>query len=522
MTHAAPSSAPDSAPDSPSSASTAPTPAPSLGRTAKVGSAWALAQSFASKFVSLGCQVALARLLLPAEMGIASKAISVHGLLLYLNPAIMSDVLIQRKSTIDEDARPAFRVAMLWSLVTGLVILASGPFFAKWYENPAVVGLLAVLALRPLGMAMATVSTARLRLDYRFGAISAWSIWITVGTSGASVLLAWLGWGPYAIVVPMVLALVWTGIIFSRLSPSPQVGAPPPGRARELFREWFTLCGGQYAHTVSLYIHYLVLAFFVSDTEVGFYYFAFNLSGQLNGIIVYNVSLVLQPIFAALKDEPERQMRAFLRVTTMISAVSVPLCVIQAALSGPGVRLVFGDKWDPAVSILAILSVAQAFAFTVGPATALFKSQGRYHAYLIWQVVQAVVLTPALILAAWLGTRMPEFENAASLLVSWVIVAQFAIGSPIAVWYAIQPYGGSLREAARPFTRPAIAAALSIGPLWLAAWWVPKSFGYDLLQLAVLPILGLILYPFALRLVDRHAYAILHENVVAVLRKIKR
>ncbi|MDZ4831474.1 MAG: oligosaccharide flippase family protein [Phycisphaerae bacterium] len=495
---------------------------PALGRAAKIGSAWALLQSFSSKLASLAAQVLLARLLLPAEMGLAGKALSVHGLFLFFNPAIMGDVLIQRKATLDRDARPAFWIVLALSLVTGAAILASGPIFATWYGDSVMIGLLAVLALRPLGLALQAVPTARLRLGFRFGAISSWSIWMAVGTAALTVLLAWFGWGPYAITVPAVALLFVMAAAYQRLAPTGVGLTPSFIGGKPILREWTTLCSGQYAHTVSLYVDYLILGFFATDAEVGFYFFAFNLSGQLNGIIVYNISLVLQPVFAMLRDDPVRQVRAFLRAVSTISAVSMPLCLVQAALAEPGLRLIFGERWMPAATMLTLLSVAQAFAFPIGPTTALLKSQQRFRAYFVWQAIQTALMIPTIAIAAWWGTRDGSATNTAGNLVACVILVQFMLSAPLGLWYAIRVGEGTFRDAMRPFTRPFLASVVVIAPLWWASWALPTTIAWDVARLGVIPLVTLLVYPFALRFVDRDVYDTLRENLGSAFRRLGR
>jgi PST family polysaccharide transporter len=491
-----------------------------LTRAARAGSAWAVAQALFSKLASLVGQVVLAWLLTPAQMGIASKAISVHGLFLFYNPAIMSDVLIQRKASFERDARPGLWIAIVFGTLTGLVMLGSAPLFATWYADPVVIGLIAVLALRPLAMAFQVVSVARLRMGFRFAALSNWSIWIAVGTVGLSIALAALGSGAYALVVPMVASLIAGAIIFSRLARGASPWPPSFAEGLPLWKEWTTLSAGQYAHTLSLFADYLVLAFFVSDVELGLYFFAFNLSGQLNGLVIYNTSVVLQPIFSELRSEPARQTRAFLKVATAMSAVTVPLCILQALLAEPLLRLIFGERWLAAWPLLAILSIGQAMSFAVGPVTALLKSQSRFGTYVRWQTIQIVLLVPALIAAAWLGPTLLGGEHPSATLVAWVIVAQYAISTPLGLWVAIRPGGGSLRDALRPFVLPALAAIPAVIPLWLAMAALPDSVPADLLKLVAVPPLALVGYAVGLRFVAPDAFRLVRESLTAIGRRL--
>lgn len=522
---------PTPAPESRSSTQDAPAAPPSLGTAAKVGSAWALFQSVASKVLSLACQVILARLLTPDQLGVASKALGVHGLLIFYTPPIMTDVLVQRKDRLDRDAMPAFWVTMILAVATAGLIVASGPalgrLFPDRYGDPALVGLLAVLALKPIAWAFQVVSIARLRLGFRFKTLSNWNIAASLAAAIASVAMAWLGFGPYAVVAPLVLSLVVISIGCESLSPTRPFRAPTLVGSLPLLRDWTVLCMGQYAHTICLFADYIILAFFAGDAELGFYYFAFTLSAQLNGIIIYNLTFVLQPIFATIRDDPARQVAAFLRVCRVLGAVTVPLCLMQGALAEPLLRLVFGERWVPAAPMVTVLSIAQALAFTVGPTAALLKGQDRFGTYLRWQAWQAVFIVPTLVLAAWIGSRWGGLENGAALLVAVGTLVTYGLFSPAGVWLGIRAGGGRLREAMLAFL-PSFAASLAAAiPAWLIVRigrpdGPPDATITTLLgQLALAVGVAVPIYLAALRVFDRETFRELASTARRLLARVR-
>jgi O-antigen/teichoic acid export membrane protein len=501
------------------------TAAPSLGAAAKVGSAWALFQSVASKILSLACQVILARLLTPDQLGVASKALGVHGLLMFYTPPIMTDVLVQRKDRLDRDALPAFWITMLLGAATAVLIVASGPvlgrLFPEKYGDPALVGLLALLALKPLAWGIQVVSIARLRLGFRFRTLSNWNIAASLVAAITSVTLAALGFGPYAVVAPLILSIMVVTLGCEWLAPTRPFSAPTLAGSAPLLRDWTVLCLGQYAHTICLFADYIVLAFFAPDSELGFYYFAFTLSAQLNGIIIYNLTFVLQPIFATIRDDPARQVAAFLRVCRVLGAVTVPLCIMQGALAEPAVRLVFGKDWIPAAPMVTVLSLAQALAFTVGPTAALLKGQDRFGTYLRWQAWQAVFIVPALVLAAWLGSRWVGLENGAALLVATATLVTYALFSPAGVWLGIRVGGGSLRDALSAFA-PSLVASLAIGvPAWFLVRGVDPTGLVGGGRVALVAVASVPIYALLLRAVDRETYHELSGSMHKILVRLR-
>lgn len=78
-------------------------------------------------------------------------------------------------------------------------------------------------------------------------------------------------------------------------------------------------------------------------------------------MISCQLGIVLQPLFGKLKDNLARQTSAFLRSVKAISAIIVPVTLLQAALAQPLFALLFKPEWQPAYKIFVALSIVEAF-----------------------------------------------------------------------------------------------------------------------------------------------------------------
>ena len=107
------------------------------------------------------------------------------------------------------------------------------------------------------------------------------------------------------------------------------------------------------------------------ETEVGLFVLAATYAIQANTVIAGQIGSVLQPIFAHVREDAGRQIGGFLRATRLLSAIAVPLSLVQAAIAVPVFHLLFPPKWTGSIAIFAVLSVAQAFVFVSAPAIAL-------------------------------------------------------------------------------------------------------------------------------------------------------
>jgi hypothetical protein len=171
--------------------------------------------------------------------------------------------------------------------------------------------------------------------------------------------------------------------------------------------------------------------------------------------------------------------------------------------------------------MVTVLSLAQALAFTVGPTAALLKGQDRFGTYLRWQAWQAVFIVPALVLAAWLGSRWVGLENGAALLVATATLVTYALFSPAGVWLGIRVGGGSLRDALSAFA-PSLVASLAIGvPAWFLVRGVDPTGLVGGGRVALVAVASFPIYALLLRAVDRETFHELSGSMHKILVRLR-
>jgi O-antigen/teichoic acid export membrane protein len=201
----------------------------------------------------------------------------------------------------------------------------------------------------------------------------------------------------------------------------------------------------------------MVASHYVTETVIGQFSFAFSLANQASAILSYQLSTVLQPIFGRLKSDPVRQVAGFMRVVSLMSALAVPIALLQAALAEPLFLLVFGEKWLPAIPFFVAFSFGQAFYFMTAPAMALLKAQGRFGTFFVWQAAHAVAC-----LALFPAAAM--WWSAAG--VAWADAALWLVSVPLAVSLGARTVGMRLPAVLKVL----FASWLTAGPIALAAW----------------------------------------------------
>lgn len=92
---------------------------PSLTEVAIRGSALTTVQTIVNKAAALAASVVLAKLLDPADYGVAFTATTLGAFLFILAPWVLNDLLVSRPKHFEEEAGTALAVGMTTSIVLG-------------------------------------------------------------------------------------------------------------------------------------------------------------------------------------------------------------------------------------------------------------------------------------------------------------------------------------------------------------------------------------------------------------------
>ena len=469
-----------------------------------------------NKAVSLGGTVVMMYLLLPAQYGVATLATNLLAAVTLLAPFTLSDVLLSRPADAARLMGTATRLCIAVTAVNILALVALAPWAAQHYESPALFGACLVMTLRPVVELMLLGPQTRLRSQLRFRTLASVDAVTQSLATLVGIAMAWLGAGYLSIVLPQIAFTAVRAWLYRRACPAPAAAVRwDAAEVRPMLRGYALSGLGQYVHGGLLVATPLVIGQFADDKQVGLYSQAFSLSASINVVVAVSMGLVLQPVFAQMSGDFDRQAAAFLRACRTIAALAMPVCLLQAVLAPAGFHVFLPAKWAGAIVMTQVLCVGQAFYFPVNPAMGLLKAQGRFGAFFGWQAVQLVVALVAMFAAGKLAS------DSAALAVVIVAAACPVISSPFGVWLSIRHRRSGSGGTLSIFLAPALASLLCIGPAYLASeLFLPAGPARDWSELVGIPMLTMLTYPPLIRLLAPEVHAELAHIVRAVASRL--
>jgi O-antigen/teichoic acid export membrane protein len=408
-------------------------------------------QTLLSKVAGLISQYALSWLLLPADFGLLGLAYTVTNIVGVTTQIGLREFLVRRQRN-DLWVEPALWLAFALSTICAALMCAFAPIAAHLYHDARIESLVMVLAAGQPFNGMNVVLSAVLQKQLRFARLAAIGLIATVGAALLSVVLAWFGWGVYSLVVPVSLSAALQFAALGKLS-----GLRLRWRPR--FRRWgaFGATGAQVFATNTLMTlnsqgDYVILGILQSATAVGIYFFAFNLSVQVNRFFWTSFSGVLFPLMSSIQHDTERLVRSFRQTAGAMAVVVVPVCILQATLADPVVRLFFAAKWLSAIPAIQMMSIGIGLHTIAEPCVPLLQARGGFSTLTRFTAVWALFYIPTIYVAARLG---------GVFAVAGAVAIFYAVASPIYFYFVVRPLGMTLRDVAGIYLPSAIASLSS-------------------------------------------------------------
>lgn len=463
----------------------------SLGAKTVSGVVWNYVSFASGKFLTFISTIILARLLAPDQFGLVALALLVIQYLDAIGDLGVSAALIYQRDNLERAKNVAFIISVLAGLLLASVAFLGAPLFAAFYNEPAIVPMLQVLAgsmiISSLGQTHLTLLTKELNFRQKLLPDLSRSLAKGLGSIG----LALLGFGAWSLIWGQVIgAVVITVVIWGVVRWRPRLEWDGQ-LARTMLGYGSQIVLIQLLSVVWATADYLIVGKLLGREDLAYYQQAFRVTDLLIINIAFVVGRVLFPSYAKMNHDPELLRKGYLATIRYIGLLTLPLSVGIAAVAPLFVSLVFGPKWlamTPALQLLALRAGISTLSFNSGH---MLRAVGRPNIINYQMVAKLAVL----VAVVWLTVPYGFVAVAAGQ----VGVAVFSMLLDFVTMRRVIQV--SLAGVAQQIW-PALAATVGMGLIvWLAANAVPAAWALPGILGAIA--LGVASYAGLLWLTDR-------------------
>ncbi|HEY5759144.1 MAG TPA: lipopolysaccharide biosynthesis protein [Steroidobacter sp.] len=362
---------------------------------------WNYAGGLARALAQLGVQVVLARLLGPHVYGQYTIVLAVVALGWYIAESGMGVALVQVRELTNDVIRQALGGVLMQGALVAAVLVLAAPYMAALFDEPGLTGPLTACALLIFLQAMSNISLSLLRRRFdmkrwQFIQVAAY----VVAFGGVGIALAWLGAGVWSLVAAFATQSLITWLAAYRLVRHPL--RPMFRMSADLRSTGIKVLGSTLAAWAAENLERVVIGRVWGVASLGAYSGANGLARAPATLLTYSVQSVALPIASRLQDDPERLRRAYCVMIGGLALVLLPVFSLFAVASQPLVHLLYGERWNEAVPLLAACAVAVPFyVMAANTGTFLWATGAAGREALSQLMLAGVLLVGFIMLGGW-------------------------------------------------------------------------------------------------------------------------
>lgn len=347
--------------------------------------------------------IILARLVSPSDYGVIALILVFIQIANVFIQSGFNTALIQKKDADELDFSSIFYLSLFVAFVCYLVLFFTAPLVAIFYKQPILVSLIRVLAFTLFFGAINSVQNAVVSRTMQFKRFFYSSMGSVIGSGVLGVILAYRGFGVWALVSQQLVNNILTCVIlWFTVKWRPKLLFSLE-RVKSLFGFGWKLLVSALLDTVFRNIYSLVIGRMYNSSQLGY----FNRGQQFPQVIASNldgsIQSVMLPALSAQNDDRTVVKRMARRSISTSAYLLMPCMFGLAAVSEPLVKLLLTDKWLACVPFLRLACISYAlYPIHTANLTAI-NAVGRSDIFLKLEIIKKIVTIINLLITIPLG-----------------------------------------------------------------------------------------------------------------------
>ncbi|MEG1300388.1 MAG: lipopolysaccharide biosynthesis protein [Erysipelotrichaceae bacterium] len=352
---------------------------------------WKFLERIGSQGVQFLVSLVIARMVLPEEYGIVGLTTIFISIANVFIQSGFNSALIQKQKVDDLDYCSVFVFSFFTSILLFVILFIAAPSIAIFYNMGILKLVIRWLSITLVFGSINSIQIAKLTKEFRFKSMFQCSIISTVISGIVGIVLAFKGFGIWALVFQQVSnQILVTGIMFLITDWRPKFKYSSE-RVNVLFKFGSKILLSNLLNTVYVNLYGLFIGKVYSSAELGYY----NRADQFPKVLITNIDgsiqSVLLPVMAEKQGNIDYLREMVRKSITLSSFILCPMMVGLSVCAENIILLVLGPKWISCVPYMQILC----FAYMLMPVHTAnlqaINAMGRSDIFLKLEIMKKIV-----------------------------------------------------------------------------------------------------------------------------------
>ena len=380
---------------------------------------WMGGAELLNRVFRLGTTVVLARLLSPHDYGLAAIVLTTKEFasVFTIRGGIGSKIIQADEQDVEDISNTSYWLNWILGILLFIIQCVAAFPIAWFYKDNQVILPICVVALDYLVLPIFSIQMARINRENRLGVTALANTLQSFFGNITTILLAFIGMGMWAIVLPGVLTTpIWIFVAYKSHSWRPTQPFTLK-RWREVVNFGKNVLGVDLLDKLRANLDYLLVGRFLGVDALGTYFFAFNAGLGISLNVINVLTWPLLPHLCAARGNFEQLKDKYFSSIKTMAMIIVPLVLLQSGLAPFYVPIIFGQKWVTAIPILILICLSAIPRPFANAAAMLLLAVDKADIDLKWNLIFTVFFAMFLIAAMKWGM----LAVAAAVLISHVV-----------------------------------------------------------------------------------------------------
>lgn len=355
------------------------------------GMIWSFVQRFGTMAISFVSNIVLARLLTPDDYGTIGMLMIFIAVANTFVDGGFGSALIQKKEPTQEDYSTIFWWNMFLSIVLYGLLYLGAPAVARFYNLPLLCDVLRVQGIVLIINALSIIQQNQLRKQLKFKRLATVTVISAILSAGTAIILAYIGWGVWALVAQQLMLSGFTAIQLWVLNK----WYPLLIFSKESFKQLFGFGGfilaSNLINTFCNNLQGLIIGKFFPPATLGYYTQAHKLENVASQSVTSVVEQVSYPVFVQFQSDNNALKRVYFKLLESVVYVTNPLILILILVAEPLIQSLYGDQWLPCVPYFKILCIVGLSVCAQHLTYYVIASKGHSKILFRWNIYKRIV-----------------------------------------------------------------------------------------------------------------------------------
>ena len=357
------------------------------------GVIWSGVEKLSNQGIRFLVGLILARLLAPSDFGLVTMLTIFFSISNSFIDSGFGTALIRKQNRTEADFTTVFIFNVVVSFIFYIILFLIAPWVGDFFKTPILCSLLRVQSICLVFSGLMAVLNAKLTIELNFKAIAQRSILSSVVSGCVGIVLAYLGYGVWALVYQAItfslvnLIFVWVyckwkpKLIFSWNS------------FKDLGSFGSKLLAAGLLNTIYVNLTPLAIGRFYTAKDLGFYNRGAEFARMPNEVCLSVLQKVTLPIFSTIQDDETHLLNVYRKYIKITSMFLIFFSILLASLSKPVVLLLLTDKWAESIIFLQLFCFAVMFNHINTINLSLLQVKGRSDLFLRLEIIKKTIAT---------------------------------------------------------------------------------------------------------------------------------